>query len=118
MLNVIGRTIVGFISSFGGLFMGYNYLTGLDKSNNLLLLASSIPLTFFGIFLIYKAGRFDLDKAKMEKIIKPVVDAAGVDRIEDSGKMVKDWIKSTETADKLKVLGMEANAREEAESKM
>ena len=91
--------------------MGYNYLAGLDETNNLLLLALSIPLTAFGVFLIYKTGRLDLDKAKMEKIIQPLKGIDGKNIIEKNNKMVKEWVNSTETADKLKILGMEAEEK-------
>lgn len=108
MLNVLVRTLLGFVASFGGLFLGYSYFEGLDETNNLILLVGSIPVTTLGFFLIYKAGSFDVNKAKMSKIIKPVQNTGGEERIEENNQMVKEWVHARENSDKLKILSIKA----------
>lgn len=108
---MLAKTISGFASSAGGFFLVFNYLDGLNhQSNNLVFLGLSIPLIAGGIVLIYKGGRTDYS----EKIIPANSQKTGQDNIiERNNKIAKEWIQSTESSEKLKLL--EVQASEESE---
>lgn len=111
----------GLISTLGGIYLMYLYLTSLDTKPNILLMIFSLILMCAGIALLIIAGRSDtliLNKVSKPEIeenpIVPVTQEAGLeDKIEKNNAMLEDWKKTNETKQRLKLLEMEGAANGE-----
>jgi hypothetical protein len=113
MKRILLQTILGIFCSFSGLFLGYIFLSGLDKGGNPLLIIPSVFLTGIGVYFLLRAGKSDdtvIAKLDEKDLQMPITAAAG--SLQKKNEMVNHWNKTMENRDRLKLLEVSASASE------
>jgi len=107
------------LGAFLGLFLiacaiatAFFYLTGLADGSSPLLFVLSIVLVSAGVYILYRAGRININQANI-KVDQPVNKAKTINPLERNSQLIAEYAKTSEAADRLKVLEMSAKAEEE-----
>jgi hypothetical protein len=97
------KTFAGLALCIGSIILGYLFLDGLANGANFLLLGGSIILLAGGVCCLVLAGRSDalgVKKVKSEPLTAP----QGQNVFERNNEMLKDWKKTGDARDRLKIL--------------
>lgn len=118
------QSVLGIVLTLGGIFIMYTYIVGLDTSDNVILLIASLVMIVAGVFVLILAGKSDTlilkRVSKPEKninvVMTPVKQGGNglASKLEENNKLLKDWKKTNETKERLRMLEMQASAGEES----
>lgn len=101
MKRRIIETVGGLIICISGFVVAYLFMDGRLGTSAWLILVSML-IVGLGFGVLFHAGRLEGSKPKFKDIIHD--QAGGANVIERNNAMVKEWSKTTETSDKLKVI--------------
>lgn len=114
MLKVLLQTLLGLILVFAGLFLTFNYIQNIVDGAALWLLLVSIPMIASGALLLLKAGKSDamvLKKVKVRPLGAVDEKNKGLEnQIEKNNNMSKDFGKTNDARNRLKLLEAAGNA--------
>lgn len=104
--------IAGILLVFAGVASFYFYLDGLKNANNFLLLALSIVTFLPGIYVLYRAGQINAYRPNLSPLESKFNDNMKGQLIENNSKLAADWKKTTDQADKLKLISINTESGE------
>jgi hypothetical protein len=118
-------SMLGILLTVGGVYTMYVYIIGLDTRANVILLIVSILVICAGVFILVIAGKSDtiilkrvskpdLDKNPIITPPTPGTETPGnlANKLEENNNLLKDWKKTNETKERLRMLEMQAQAEE------
>jgi len=116
MRFIVFQTLVGLILSASGIQTIYIYVTGLDKGTSILLLLLALILIGVGVYLLMRAGKSDASVFTRLKNLRGANvndDQAMAQTLEKNNQLTKEWSKTVEKRDKLKMLEVSTAAATE-----
>lgn len=118
MVKVILGTLFGILISFGGFYAAYIYLDGIENGSSPFLLLLSALLVGGGVYILLRAGKSNASViVKVDKTKSGAVNSQETgfeSMLEKNKKLSEDWSKTVEHRDRLKLLQMSANVKEQA----
>ena len=113
MIKSILETFAGIILTGGGIG-GILYTLKLMERHDPAVFAAlgSILLIAGGVFLFFKGGRQNIHHMKWDTVRAPHEEMSGI--LEKNNELVKDYYKTMENRDKLKVLSIAGKAEEQS----
>jgi len=122
-MKMVLLSFAGLVLCLAGIYLMYVFLTGLDANTTIFLLIGSLILIVGGITLLVFAQKSDTmilqraGKEESEKKFEPIAVNTGKDeglakQIDQNNAMMKDWEKTNETKQRLRMLQMQASAED------
>ena len=116
MLKVIALTMFGLLTGISGIYIGYLFLKSLNQNGNFLFLAGSLLLVGVSVFILLRAGKYG-DSIVIRGSAFDIKDQAlNTDQaqmtLEKNNQLSKDWGKTLDQRNKLRMLQISANAEE------
>jgi len=119
-MKIFIQSFLGIALTLGGVYTMYIYISGLDTNVNIVFLLLSLLMLGAGVFVLILAGKSDtiilkrVSKPELDKnpIIMPSKqnDEGLASKLEENNKLLKDWKKTNETKERLRMLEMQASA--------
>lgn len=114
-------SLLGIVLTLGGIFVMYLYINSLNTTPNIVFLVGSLAMVGGAVYLFILAGKSDTVilkragdlKPDTEPVITPVATDPGASKLAENNKMLRDWEKTNETKERLRMLEMSASAGEE-----
>ena len=121
MLKIVAQTFLGLLIVAVGLYIGYFYITGIDQGSNPWLLALAIPIVGGGAFILFRAGKSDDTVVKKTSKVpfnfennQFTEEKAGLEStIQKNNDLTKQWSKTNEARNRLRMLELSAEANKE-----
>jgi hypothetical protein len=108
MLKVVAKTLIGLLFTFGGLYLAYFYMSGIDMGRSGFLLIPAITLIVVGTVLLFQAGKSDvtvLVKADgRSRDQSTITRTSPINTLTRNNNLVAQWRKTTAQRDRLKML--------------
>lgn len=117
--------MLGILLTVGGVYTMYTYIIGLDSRANVILLIISIVAICAGVSILVIAGKSDtiiLKRVSQPELDKnPIISTPNpssednpslASKLEENNKLLKDWKKTNETKERLRMLEIQASAEE------
>jgi hypothetical protein len=117
MVKALLQIALGFALALGGFYVGFIALQGLADSSAFLpwLMLLSLPLIAGGGFFLYRGGKSEATlgwkKAKVNLDLTPPDKSTLEETIEKNNAMDKDWAKTNDARNRLKMLQLSADAQ-------
>jgi hypothetical protein len=123
-MKMILLSLAGLLLCLTGIYIMYLYITGLNTHASIFFLISSLLLIGSAIFLLVfaqksdtmilkRAGKEEADNKFVPIIIPPKAKDEGLKKqITQNNAMIKDWEKTNETQQRLKMLEMQAGVED------
>lgn len=116
MKKGILETFLGFCLTIGGFASVFQSLKIMEKQENpLMYLALAIILIGLGVFLIFKGGRQNIHKVKWDTTRDATERNQLTGILKKNNELVKDYYKTNEARDRLKMLQMAGSVEEKKE---
>jgi len=113
MLSVILKTLLGLLISALGFFLGYFYLSEMEKGCTPLLLVPAFFLICLGVYILIKAGNSEETVIKKSDMSLAKDKAGLVDVFNKNNALSSKWAKTVEKRDRLKLLEISGAAEEQ-----
>lgn len=115
MKKVLLFTFIGFAFIVGGFILGFLYVDQASYMDpNPLYLVGILGCLGIGVFILTKAGTQDIFKPHFKEPVPGTVPAESI--LEKNDALVKDYYKTMESRDKLKILKTAGEAEAESEN--
>lgn len=123
-MKMVMLSLAGLASCLGGIYIMYLYIISIDTDGNILLLIGCFILIIGGVVLLVyaqksdtmilqRAGKEETDsKFVPEPVLPPAKDDGLKNKISQNNAMIKDWEKTNETQQRLKMLEMQAGVED------
>jgi hypothetical protein len=120
MFARIAKILLGFLLTISGFAIDYIYITTIDKGANPILLPISFLLVGIGIFVLMRAGKTDSiislrtqEPQKEDTTAEPTTNLTWLETtLQRNNEMTSEWQKRNSMRDKMKMVELAAEAKQ------
>lgn len=117
-------SLAGLVLCLGGIYLMYLFIISINTNSNIFFLIGSLVSIAAGVFLLLFAQKSDTmilkragkEEAENKFVPEPITemkaDEGTEKQLEQKNAMIKDWEKTNETKQRLRMLEMQASAED------